>query len=150
MEIARFERLKQELEETQTLARVAWRTSQEVLAQCADVKAPIGGTILECQVVPGEWVSAGDVLLRIIQTDRVKVLLWIPPVRLADGDQPFTACIRQTGEGNQWVTAETIRISDLPHPRTGQFLAEIEIDNRAHRFGSGRFVEARVTPNVQP
>jgi multidrug efflux pump subunit AcrA (membrane-fusion protein) len=149
MEIVRLERLGQELEDGQTRAHAAWKTGQEALARYARVTAPMRGTISECQVHSDERVSAGDELLKIIQTDRVQVLVWVPPARLTDGEQSFAARIRQPGMGNRWVTAESVRISSLPHPRTGQYLVEFELNNGDNRFEPGCIVDARLTQSIE-
>jgi multidrug efflux pump subunit AcrA (membrane-fusion protein) len=149
-EIARIEQLSERLEETQTASRVAWKTGHEAVARYSRATAPISGLISECQVDCGELVSPGDELLRIIQTDRVKILLWIHPHRLPNGAHAVAAHARPTGAAGLWATAKTVRISNLPHPRTGQYLAEFDVDNRASSFQSGQLVEARVTLKNEP
>ena len=93
----------------------------------------------------GTAVSAGDEVLRIIRTDRVKVQLWIAPNRLACGEFKFEARIQQKDAGDRWVEAKVLGVSDLPHPRTGQYLVEVEVDNRDDQFRPGGFVRAQLT-----
>ena len=144
MESSQLEQQRDELDEALALAQSAWKTAREARTRYASVTAPSSGTISACPVCSVDRVSTGEVMLKIIQTDRVRVFVWIPSNRLADGNPVVSARIRETGAEDGWATAKLVGIASLPDPRTGQYLAEFELDNHDNGFDPGSIVDAKV------
>jgi multidrug resistance efflux pump len=143
------ERMRGQIEEADALARTARRSAETVLERYAQVAAPAGGVVASRSVDPGERVTMGGELLSIIQTDRVRVLLWIPPERLPWPGQSLRAEIRPDAEPGRYEGVVSA-IGPQPHPRTGRYVAEVELDNADGRLRPGTFVGAKLTPADAP
>jgi hypothetical protein len=102
--------------------------------------------VARCLVQESSAVRAGDDLVELIQTDRVKVALWLPadPSATLFGrrDGPWTARVRGPAGDAPWLPAEVGPLSPEPHPQTARTMLELEIDNRDGILHAGMVVDA--------
>ncbi|MBM4090708.1 MAG: HlyD family efflux transporter periplasmic adaptor subunit [Planctomycetes bacterium] len=142
MELARLRSLRRDLGEGIAATRVAWRTAEEALAQHASIKAPVEGVISLCEPEAREVVQAGSPLFRIMQTDRVRAMLWIPARQCDEITVGATVRVRQDDPAARWYSGTVASISAQTDPRTGQYLAEVEVPNGDSGLQPGRHVSA--------
>lgn len=137
--------LRDQLEEGIEAARVASRTAEVMRSGYAAITAPTEGTVSACPVRVGMRVAMGDEVVTLMDTRRVKILLWIPPWRVPEVVPRRRVEVRPDG-ANRWWQAEISTVSPLPEPRTRQCLAEVILDNREGHFQPGMLVDARLSP----
>lgn len=134
-----------ELQNSQTAAATALRATRLQLAKCFP-KAPVGGIVDRHFVDRGEYVDLGKPLLRLVQVDKLKVIVNVP-----EKDIQFL----QIGQRVEIIPANIH--GDLPEERIGTiaylafsadestrtYRAKITIDNSAGQLRPGMIVRAR-------
>jgi multidrug efflux pump subunit AcrA (membrane-fusion protein) len=147
MQRSLVETARDEMDEAAVRTLIAKRSAEETLRRYTKITSPAKGTVSRCRVSPDEVVSAGQPILTLIDTDHVKALLWIPPHRVAGVKHGTAALVRPDGAEGRWSPATVSRVSPLPDPRTGQYLAEVELDNEDARLSVGLLVDAILPPS---
>jgi multidrug efflux pump subunit AcrA (membrane-fusion protein) len=79
-------------------------------------------------------------LFRIMQTDRVRAMLWIPARQCDEITVGATVRVRQDDPAARWYSGTVASISAQTDPRTGQYLAEVEVPNGDSGLQPGRHV----------
>lgn len=139
-----IETLEENVEALESQARAARNTAEAVLQGYSTVSAPAAATISDCPVKPNERVSAGQPIVTLIETKRVMALLWIPVQHVADIHRGAPVSVRPAANRHRAWEGEISRISLEPHPRTGQYLAEVVLDNKDGHLQPGMLVDAEI------
>ena len=140
------ESLQEDFDRLEAEAQVAKKTAAEVLERFATMTAPVSGTVSRCTIRPEERVSRGQPVATLVETKRVKALLWIPSSWVSVISKGTRVSIRPEGADRRPCEGEISRISVQPHPRTGQYLAEVLLTNDDARLQPGLFVDATIGP----
>ncbi len=148
---ARLLSFRQELSRAEHGAVAAIQITQQRMGE-AVVTAEAEGVIARYLVQPSQAVSAGDELVEVIQTDRLKATLWLPD-KLASSfdprDRPWYARVRSSNGEAPWHAAVVRDAMPLPHPRTEQTVFDVEVDNTKGNLRAGMWVDAILeTSNV--
>lgn len=136
--------LREELQRAEHVAVAATRIAEQRLNE-ASVVANVKGVIARCFVQPAERVKAGDKLVEVIQTDRLKATLWLPDKVAVDFERqglPRDARIRASNAEESWQKGVVRNMSPLPHPRTDQAMLEVEIENNEGGLRAGMWIDA--------
>ena len=136
--------LRDELQRWEHGAEAAVRVAQKRLDE-ANVTASVQGIVAKSFVESSERVKAGDELVEIIQTDRIKATLWLPGTVAADfdfGAFPWKARVRTSNTETSWHTGIVRDVPPLPHPRTEMAMLEVEVDNEKGLLRPGMWVDA--------
>jgi len=141
----------EKLGEAAAAAQGARRATEELVERHSELASPADGTVSACQARAGETLSVGQQIVTVIQTNPAKAILWIPPRWVSRVGKDSTVRVRPTGPDGPWLPAAITSLSPLPDPRTGHYMAEVEIENPQNRLSPGLFLDARVTvPARQP
>ncbi len=137
--------LRRQAVRAQHTAQAMVKLLKEQLQQ-SEVLAPLEGVVAQCFVQRADTVQAGDQLVEVIQTNRVKVVLWLPDdasvAQLARRERQWTARVRLPGGDASWIAAQVGELAPEPNPRTGQTMLELELDNPAGNLRAGMAVDA--------
>jgi membrane fusion protein, multidrug efflux system len=123
-------------------AQAHFRCLLKILSRC-DIASPIEGIVDELPFDAGEHVKAGDVVARIVQVDRLKVVVDVP-----ERDVPYirvddTVPVRFDFLGQKPLQGRVIFVRTVADKRSRTFPTEIEIANPDGRIRPGMI--ARVT-----
>ena len=135
----------EKLAEAAAAAQGARKAAENLLRRHSALSAPVDGTVSACRASPGETLSVGQETVTIIQTNPAKAVLWIPPRWVSRVGKTSTVRVRPTGPDGAWLPAVIASVSPLPEPRTGHYMAEVEIENQQNRLSPGLFLDARLT-----
>lgn len=114
------------------------------------ILAPFDGVAGDVTAHPGDLVSAGQTLLRLINLNRLKLKLQVleaelGAIRLGETVQASFAAFADTVFPGRIIA---VNPAVNPQTRTGTVIAEIP--NPAHRLKSGMFATARIAVNRYP
>lgn len=114
------------------------------------ILAPFDGVAGDVTVHPGELVSAGQTLLRLINLNRLKLKLQVleaelGAIRLGETVQASFAAFPDT-----FFPGRIIAVNPAVNPQTRTGTVIAEIPNPAHRLKSGMFATARIAVNRYP
>ncbi len=137
------ETLQENVESLQSQTRVARNSAQDVLNRYKTISSPAAATVSECLIAPHERVSVGQPLVNLIELERVKALLWIPVAHVAAVHRGAPVSIRAETVDRVY-TGKISRISLTPHPRTGQYMAEVVLEDKERRLRPGTLVDATI------
>ena len=127
------------------LAQASLSETSARLAQ-ASVRAPVSGLIAQRSVVPGQIVTAGTQLFRVVRDGRLELNAQVPESELA-AVRAGQAAVVSTSEVGQ--TAATVRIvTPQIDPQTRVGLARIALINRG-AFRPGMFAKAVINVGAQ-
>ncbi|NUQ62311.1 MAG: HlyD family efflux transporter periplasmic adaptor subunit [Pirellulales bacterium] len=146
MKRSMIDTMQENIESLESQTRVAQRTAEDVLRRYTAVAAPAPATVSDCPVKPHERVSVGQPLATLIETKRIKALVWIPMQHVARVRTGASVTVRAETSRDRVYEGKIARISPQPHPRTGQYLAEVVLENNDGRLRPGMFVDARIDP----
>lgn len=125
------------------LTAAALDEAQALLAKC-EVRSPIAGTVEARLMEIGEYPAEGQVVLRVVDTSRLKLVLDVPEQNVLSlkvgGTVSFTVA---TARGRTFDG--TVRfVSDVGQPESNSFSAEIEVNNAAGDLKAGMIAAARL------
>ena len=140
----------QELDRAQTehTVAVADLAASSTRLNKSVVQAPIAGVIDELFTKDGEWADTGKPLARIVQVDRIKVVVGVP-----ESDIPFV----QEGEKVEVTfdalkggsrTGTVYRIAATGERQTRSFSTEIALDNTDGQIRPGMIARVRFVRQV--
>ena len=130
------------------LAAAALEEAQAHLAQC-EVRSPITGTVEDRVMEVGEHAAEGQIVLRLVDTRRLKLALDVPEqdvLALKVGDTvafTLSAFPGRTFEGRVGF------VSGVGMPGSNAFRAEIEVDNAAGELKAGMIASARLVRSTR-
>jgi HlyD family secretion protein len=134
-----------------TLARA------ELLAEECEIRAPRAAVVDDLPHEAGELVTAGQVLARLVDLDRVKAVFYLPNAELAaarPGGHAFVVADAWPGERFEGVVATVSAIAEFT-PRNIQtrtdrdrlvYPVEVFVDNPQHRLRPGMPVQVTLAP----
>ncbi len=128
------------------MAQAAVTETNARLAQ-ASVRAPVSGLIAQRSVVPGQIVTAGAQLFRVVRDGRLELNAQVPESELAAvrAGQPAVVSTSEVGQ-----TAATVRIvTPQIDPQTRVGLARVSLSDRG-AFRPGMFAKAVINVGAQP
>ena len=140
-----------ELDRAATDLAVSQANLQEVQArlQRTRIVAPARGVLNDLPVEQGEYVQAGNPVAQIVQTDIVKVAVYVPERDVAFFSPGQTVEILADIKGRQQPFEGTITfISSVADARTRSTRMEITLPNPNGLLHSGQIVRARLTRRV--
>lgn len=157
LELDRVQRLQesgitspQELDRAQTervLANADLAASSTRLSKSI-VYAPLAGVIDEVHTEQGEWADTGKPLARIVQVDRIKVIVGVPEsdiTHVAEGDDVAVTFDALDGEPR---TGTVFRIAATAERQTRSFPTEIALDNADGLIKPGMIARVRFVRQV--
>lgn len=121
-------------------AEVSMRQAEMDLRR-ASVRAPFEGRVADLRVVPGQWVTAGTELLRVVDLDPIKVEAEVLEAELAilqEGRRATVEFAAFPGESFQGWIASINPVVD-PQTRTGR--VTILLENPGGRIRPGMYAE---------
>ncbi len=104
--------------------------SAERQLEFSAVKAPFDGTIEEHMIDPGEQVAPGAALLRIVNTEFVRVRAGVPETYANDISEGTPVQVRFRAYGGDVRDAKATFVGSVIDPGSRTFTVEIELDNR--------------------
>jgi len=128
------------------LAQASLSETLARLAQ-ASVRAPVSGLIAQRSVVPGQIVTAGSTLFRLVRDGRMELNAQVPEAELAIVRAGQSAVI-STSEVGQTVGQVRI-VTPQIDPQTRVGLARVALTNRG-AFRPGMFAKVVINVGVQP
>ena len=132
---------KEQAEHEQDLARMSVRVRQAEyeLAKYElarrEIKAPVSGVVEEVKPVVGDWVRAGDPVLRLIQLDRLKIESALPYNPLTPADvrgKPVSVWVPLAGGTVEFNGTVEATGSDF---RRGEIRIIVEVENKKDAKG---------------
>ena len=141
--------LREDLQRAEHATNAAIRVTQKSLDE-ASVTANVKGIVARYFVQPSDRVNAGDELVEVIQTDRLRATLWLPDKVAASFDfqaMPWNARIRVSNTEKSWQKGIVREVTPLPHPQTKQAMLEVEVDNGDRTLRTGMWVDAILEPS---
>lgn len=113
------------------------------------ILAPTSGVLNDLLVEEGEYVSPGDPLAEVVDTDTVKVIVEVPERDIAFFAVGEKAEVFVNAMGQERSQVGTITfISKLADPRTRSTRMEITLQNKEGLLRSGQIVRVRLTRRI--
>ncbi|MFW6114765.1 MAG: efflux RND transporter periplasmic adaptor subunit [Thermodesulfobacteriota bacterium] len=116
----------------------------------ARVTSPIAGTVSERFLDPGNLAVPGKPLLRIVQMDTVKVLVYFPEDLIAYMRPGVDAHITVAAYPNMIFQGKIAKLSPTLDPETRMFSAEIMVPNKQGHLRPGMFTRVRFFVDSHP
>ena len=107
------------------------------------VRAPIAGTIVESRAIAGANVRTGDVLFRLVDTDRVYVTASVPEGELPRLRQ-VTGAELQAEDGTSKPIGALVSVGRVVDPQSRTVPVMYERDNRDRLLAIGQTVSVRL------
>jgi len=138
---------QQELDDMQFVVEAARTELQqsELMLRKSTLRTPVAGVLDDLLVDRGEYVKVGQALARIVQIDRLKVLIAVPEKDvsyLEVGDKVKVVGAVIDGKEAESHIGRIQFISYTADPATRTYLAKIEIDNKLGDLRPGKIVRA--------
>lgn len=110
------------------------------------LSTPIGGTVLACEVLPGQIVQAGTLLAEIAGFDPLWIQVGVHAAELSDVDLRAAARIQLLGEsaGAPWYEAQVAAAPPVAHPTSGEVVLVYELPWGGQAVRPGQRVLAMV------
>lgn len=124
----------------QAQARAALAQAQASLSQAAEqlaktrIVTPFAGTVEDRLMEPGEQASPGDQVVRIVNTERVRVNAGVPERYANDLERGTTVRVRTQSAALEDRTGRIIFVGNTITPESRTFPIEVEIDNTDRRL----------------
>jgi len=110
------------------------------------IVAPFDGVVIRRTAEVGMLVTAGqDSLFVIEDMSRVRVQMYVPQTYAVQTSPGVAAAIRLPESTSEAVPAKITRVSESVDSTNRTMLAEIELENSAHRFQPGSYVQVALT-----
>lgn len=114
-------------------AKAALSQAQEQLANTR-VTTPFAGTVEERLMKPGEQVSPGTQVVRVVNTRRVRVQADVPERYVNDLEQGSTVRVRVQSASLEDRTGRIVFVGNTINENSRTFPIEVEIDNEDRRL----------------
>jgi macrolide-specific efflux system membrane fusion protein len=115
------------------------------------VRVPFAGTVVEVYRHVGEWVQPGDPIVRLIQTERMEVEVFVNGYKhgqeLVGRPVVFASKIAPNETPAQW-TGKVTFVSPIMHPVTGEVRVLAELVNSDGKMQSGMVGQLTVSDTV--
>jgi len=140
-----FDRASTNLEATSAVVRLA-----EVDFAHSVIQPGIAGIVDRLYNEAGEFVTVGKPLVRVVQVDKVKVLVGIPErdvPRFSNGD---SVLMRFDALEEQIFNGKIFRIATTAEPASRSFITEIEVDNPGRILKPGMVARVALVREAYP
>lgn len=114
------------------------------------IRSPFDGHIAARMIETGQLIGAGQPLMKIIESDPIRIKIWLPEkeyVRL-DRNDPVSIVIEAFPENI--ITGTIDRIDITADERTNTFGVEILVDNSTLALKAGMTARVRITTSTIP
>lgn len=158
-ELARIEGLRksgisspQELDRAQTERKVANANVAAASTRLdkSVVRAAVSGIVDEVFVRAGEWADTGAPLARLVQTDRVKVIVGVPERDVPHFHAGDPVEVMLDAFHDETFPGKIHRIATTAERETRTFPIEIELSNEEGRLRPGMIARARMVRETYP
>ena len=105
------------------------------------VHAPLGGTVVQCDVVAGDAVEPGTSLFRLADPTTLWACLHIQEKDLGDVRAGTDVALRTQAYPGETFRGRLALIGDAVDPATRTVEGRVEVDNAAGRLKAGMYVE---------
>jgi len=155
-----YERVKQlrdrgvatasEVDQARTKAAASKAAFDESAARLARtvITAPAGGILDDVPVERGEYVGVGQVVARIVDIEKVKVVVDAPELDVHYLQVGQEGEISTDALNGKPLTGRITYISELADPRTRTSRVEITVDNHRRFLRSGQIVRVRLRRRI--
>jgi macrolide-specific efflux system membrane fusion protein len=136
---------------TADLKRNALDTAKYNLSRC-EIRSPLIGVVVQIKRRRGEWVQPGDVVMRIVRTDRLRVEAFLNSHDVG-GDlmgRPVILSVDLPGQTHSQFRGSIVYVSPEVNPVNGQFRVWAQIDNRDGRLRPGLQGSMTIEPSATP
>lgn len=140
-----FDRASTNRDSTAAMLKMA-----EIELEHSVIKSEFDGVVDRVYNETGEYVSVGKPLARIVQVDKLKVLVGIPErdvPRFKAGD---TVMMRFDALPERTISGTIYRIATTAEPATRTFITEIEVDNKDGVLKPGMITRAALVRALYP
>ena len=110
----------------------------------SNVQAPFNGRVEERMVRTGELINPGQPVVRLVNTDRVRVLAGIPERYSGEIEEGSETVINFRSAGGESRTSRITYAGNVIDPDTRTYTVEIELDNPGNRIKPDMVVELQV------
>ncbi len=127
------------------IAAATLRLADIMLAK-GTLKTPINGLLEERYIEAGEYVGVGDPLVRVVQIDRLKVIVDVPEKDiqyLHKGAGVTIDSSELSGWGSDSLHGKIANIGYVAAPLTRTYRVQLEIENRNRKLRPGMIVRTR-------
>lgn len=138
-----FNRAKAQLRQSE-----AMQTQAEEQLKNTTVTAPFSGTIETRFVEPGEQISPGQPVVRVVNTQRVKVTVGVPERYAADVEVGTSVALDFKAYRGQQQRGTVTFAGSAINPDSRTFPIEIEVRNNDRRLKPQMIAEVYVTRNA--
>lgn len=108
------------------------------------LRAAINGTVVADDVVLGQHIAAGSLLMRIIDEESVWVEVNLPPAQLQKIETGAVASVVSNGE-REHMRGKVVGVHHELDAATRTAVVRLEIDNSSHALHAGMFVDAEIS-----
>ena len=133
------------------MKRNALDTAKYNLSRC-EIHSPLVGVVVQIKKRRGEWVQPGDVVMRIVRTDRLRVEAFLNSHDVG-GDllgRPVILSVDLPGQTHSQFRGSIVYVSPEVNPVNGQFRVWAQIDNRDGRLRPGLQGSMTIEPSAAP
>lgn len=114
------------------------------------MRAPVSGIVDEVFLRAGEWADTGTPLARLVQTDRVKVIIGAPERDMPHFHLGDPVEVVLDAFHDETFSGEVYRIATTAERETRTFAIEIELSNPQGRLKPGMIARARMVRETFP
>lgn len=127
------------------------RQAEAFLAQAQEqyshtmVRAPFSGVVEDRFIEPGEQISPGQQVARVVSTSRVKVVAGVPERYAGEIEVGTSVAMDFQAYGSETRTGRVSFAGAAINPQSRTFLIEIEVDNRSGELKPEMVAQVHVT-----
>ncbi len=119
--------------------------TSEIVRDYTSILSPIHGYVSERMISPGVLVEPGTPILRLVETDKVRVQANVPTAGLTGIRKGNRITIISSKNENQPVEANITSIFPSADPTARTVVVEAVVENKNHRLLPGDFVSVQIT-----
>ncbi|MCC5941188.1 MAG: efflux RND transporter periplasmic adaptor subunit [Balneolaceae bacterium] len=116
----------------------------EKMLQDSNIEAPFSGRVEERMVRTGELINPGQPVVRLVNTDRVRILAGIPERYAGEIGEGSEAQVSIRSLGGDIFNSTISYAGNVIDPDTRTFTVEIELENPGERIKPDMVVDLRV------
>ncbi len=124
-------------------ARAQFNQAEKML-QDSNIEAPFSGRVEERMVRTGELINPGQPVVRLVNTDRVRILAGIPERYAGEIGEGSEATISMRTLGSEVVASQISYAGNVIDPDTRTFTVEIELENPGERIKPDMVVDVHI------
>jgi len=129
--------------EAQEVAQ-ARRDAAAVALSRATIRSPLDGVVDDVPVELGEYIDPGQMVARIIQDDRMKIVAQLPEQHAGDIKEGAPVKIRASLSGDEQYEGKVLYLSHTASESTRTYRLEVAFDNASRLLRAGQIVKIRM------